>query len=246
MKKTLYFLIGAIILIAVAGVLKFNFSDKDVYVKDEVSDYKNATYFIGDEKTPTTLVNGSSEKDIPDSASKISTKYFGNEVVSDFNNDGLGDVAFLLSQNSGGSGTFYYLAVALGTPNGFYGTNAILLGDRIAPQTTEFKNGMIIVNYADRNPGEPFTIKPSLGVSRYFKIIDNKLQEVKNDTLISSVEKCQLNKGTWSAEFKECLGVDKQVCESMGGKFNECASACRNDPKAQVCTLQCVLVCEFK
>ena len=49
-----------------------------------------------------------------------------------------------------------------------------------------------------------------------------------------------------SIEYKECLGVDKKVCENIGGKFNECASACRNDPKAEVCTMQCVLICEFK
>jgi membrane-bound inhibitor of C-type lysozyme len=140
-------------------------------------DARNATYMI--EGQETTLVNGRTEKEIaPASASKIITQYFGNEVYGDFNGDGLEDVAFLLTQNSGGSGTFYYIAVALNTEQGYQGTNAILLGDRIAPQGTEFKNGMIVVNYADRKLGEPFSTNPSIGVSKNFKIIDGELRSI--------------------------------------------------------------------
>ncbi len=57
---------------------------------------------------------------------------------------------------------------------------------------------------------------------------------------------CKENGGDWSAVYKECGGVDAKVCASIGGTFNECASACRHDPKAEVCTMQCVQVCEFK
>ncbi len=106
------------------------------------------------------------------------TRYFGNDVVGDFNNDGQNDVAFLLTQNPGGSGTFYYVAVALGSKDGYRGTNAIFLGDRIAPQSTEFRGGMIIVNFADRKLGESFSTRPSIGVSKYFRIIDGELREV--------------------------------------------------------------------
>jgi len=58
------------------------------------------------------------------------------------------------------------------------GTKAIYLGDRIAPQTTEFRNGEIIVNYADRRPDEPFSTIPSVGVSKYFKVVDGELREI--------------------------------------------------------------------
>lgn len=62
---------------------------------------------------------------------------------------------------------------------------------------------------------------------------------------IAVSEQCELAQGTWLEEPQECEGVSKESCESMGGTFNECASACRNDPDAMVCTMQCVLVCEF-
>ncbi len=138
---------------------------------------KNSTYII--EGKIITLIDGKAETEIvPGSASKTITQYFGNEAKGDFNGDGSEDKAFLLTQNSGGSGTFFYVAVALGGDEGYMGTNAVLLGDRIAPQTTEFRNGEIIVNYADRYPGEPMTVRASLGVSKYLKIIDGILKDV--------------------------------------------------------------------
>ncbi len=140
-------------------------------------DARNATYTIEGEEV--VLVNGRSEKEIiSGSASKIITQYFGNEARADFNGDDIEDVAFLLNQNSSGSGTFFYVAVALSSKDGYRGTNAILLGDRIAPQTTEFRNGEIIVNYAERKADEPMTASPSVGVSKYLKISDGQLVEI--------------------------------------------------------------------
>lgn len=142
-------------------------------------DYKNATYLI--EGSFVTLADGIFEVEIaPGSASKITTRYFGNEAIGDLNNDGKSDVAFLLTQDTGGSGTFFYIVVALQTAAGTEGTNAIFLGDRIAPQNTVIENGRITINYADRNPGEPFTTQPSLGISKYFKIENNILTEIPN------------------------------------------------------------------
>ncbi len=141
------------------------------------TEYKNGTYIIDGRST--TLINGVSRAPAaPGSASQVTTTYFGNEATGDLNGDGVPDVAFLLTQNSGGSGTFYYVVVALKTPQGYQGTNAILLGDRIAPQTTEIRNGELIVNYVDRNPGEPMTAQPSLGVSKYMLVEKGSLVEV--------------------------------------------------------------------
>jgi tryptophan-rich sensory protein len=104
--------------------------------------------------------------------------YFGNSVTADFNHDGFQDYAFLVTQDGGGSGTFYYVVAALGSKEGYQGTNAIFLGDRIAPQTTEWKNETIIVNYADRKPDEPMTALPTVGASKYLVIKDKILEEV--------------------------------------------------------------------
>jgi hypothetical protein len=49
------------------------------------------------------------------------------------------------------------------------------MGDRIAPQTSEVKDGQVIVNFADRNPGEDFSVQPSLGKSLYLNFVNNSL-----------------------------------------------------------------------
>ncbi len=143
-----------------------------------VNDPKNCTYII--EGVKITLKDGSAETaSAPGAASKTRTNYFGNEASGDFNQDGIADIALILTQNPGGSGTFYYGVVALGSNVGCNGTNAVLLGDRIAPQSTTFQNGELIFNYADRKPNEPMTVKPSVGVSKYAKVNADKLIEVQ-------------------------------------------------------------------
>lgn len=139
---------------------------------------ENIAYTV--DGTSVTLKNGKSEVEItPGSSSKTITRYFGNNAIGDLNGDGTEDVAFLLTQESGGSGTFYYVVVALMTENGYVGTDAVFLGDRIAPQSTEIKNGRIIVNYADRKIDESMTTKPTVGISKYLKVVDGKLVEEK-------------------------------------------------------------------
>lgn len=145
-------------------ILSFESEKYEVVEFNSVSDYKNIEYVIDGQKIK--LVNGYAETEIvPGSASKIITKYFGNEVKYDFDKDGGEDVAFLLTQQTGGSGTFYYVVAALNTVNGYVGSDAVFLGDRIAPQTTEINNGKVVVNFAERKSGEDFSTPPSIGKS---------------------------------------------------------------------------------
>lgn len=51
--------------------------------------------------------------------------------------------------------------------------------------------------------------------------------------------------GSWDPQYDECVGVRPTQCETIGGEYNECASACRHNPEAEVCTLQCVQVCQL-
>jgi len=171
-KRISKFLITTAYLIAlIIGISPFIYKSKITTV-----DPTNATYTI--QGTEFSLVNGTAQDNgTPESESKIITSYFGNEVKGDFDEDGIDDAAFLLTQNTGGSGTFYYLAVKAGSSLSQLSSDTILLGDRIAPQTTEFRDGEIIVNYAERKPNEPMTSNPSVGISRYFKVQGGRLAE---------------------------------------------------------------------
>lgn len=140
---------------------------------------KNTTYDI--EGQTVTLENGKAvltSDQTEDFSSTTTVQYFGNELRVDIDGDTKEDAAFIVTSTGAGSGTFYYLVVALAKNEGYSGTNGILLGDRIAPQTTEWRNGEIVINYADRKPGEPMITKPSVGVSRYFKINNDTLVEI--------------------------------------------------------------------
>jgi len=180
-KKPLFVIFIALILLAVFGVLSFVIREQQSEEEKESAaafDPLNATYNI--EGQPVTLVNGKSEVEAaPGSAIKIQTMIFGEPTIGDINNDGRPDAAFIIVQNPGGTGTFYYIAAVINTPTGAIGTNGILLGDRIAPQTVEITKGRIIANYADRKPDEPFSTPPSIGISKYIKFNGSQLEEVK-------------------------------------------------------------------
>ncbi len=137
--------------------------------KAQASDPRNQTYIIAGEAV--TLRDGKAEVvSAPGSAATVVTQYFGNELLLDINGDGRDDTVFMLTQDGGGSGTFFYVAAALATADGYEGSEAVYIGDRIAPQTiTRGENSLVVVNYADRYPGESFATAPSLGKSLVLK-----------------------------------------------------------------------------
>lgn len=137
---------------------------------------RDAMYLV--EGKPVQLAGGIAEvAAAPGSASTVTTRYFGNEATCDLNRDGLDDVAFVLTQSGGGSGTFFYAVAAVRTSAGYTGTNAVLLGDRVAPQSTSCEGGRVTFNFAERRAGEPMTERPSVGVSRTYVVEDGRLVE---------------------------------------------------------------------
>ncbi|MDD5152839.1 MAG: META domain-containing protein [Candidatus Pacebacteria bacterium] len=225
MKKTLAIILGLLTLVIIIlgfGVYKFNFTNDDIHFDNTIgTSPQNATYTIEGQKV--TLKNGVSEVSIaPGSASKIVTRYFGNAVSHDFDGDGREDSAFILTQETGGSGTFYYVVAALNTVDGYVGSEGVLLGDRIAPQTTEMgKGNIIVVNYADRNPGESFDIRPSVGKSIWL-LLDPKTMQfgevAQNFEGEADPSKMTLGMKTWSW-INTVYGNGKEVKPRTEKKF---------------------------
>ncbi|WP_144436630.1 hypothetical protein [Lysobacter antibioticus] len=143
-------------------------------------DAKNATYMIDGE--PVTLIDGVEEKTIvPGSASKQVTRLTEHAFEMDLNDDGQKDQVFLLIQDSGGSGTFYYAAAALKTPQGYQGTNAVFIGDRITVQYFKAdpeQSSQFWISYGDRQVGEPTADDPMNMASKEFRWDGASLVEV--------------------------------------------------------------------
>ncbi len=167
----LIILLGFIVYSIIKNTGVNNLQTKSNITTQNTFDGKNSSFILDGESV--TLKNGVSEKAVTvGSASKIVTRYFGNESYGDLNDDGLQDEAFLVSQETGGSGIFYYVVVALKTSTGYKTTNAFFIGDRIAPQTTQINTSAkeLYVNYAERKSGEPMTARPSQGATLYLKV----------------------------------------------------------------------------
>lgn len=172
MNKILFGIMVCVVLLA--GAITLFKKDEPV---PQPTDPRNISYLIDNEEV--LLVGGINRKEAaPSSASVVTTQYFGNEAHGDINADGFDDVVFILTRDVGGSGVFFYVAAALKTADGYRGTNAVFIGDRIAPQTTAIEGGEIVVNYADRASNEPTTASPSLGISKYFTFSSDTLTEV--------------------------------------------------------------------
>ncbi len=177
-------------IVAVLVVLAVGFFALNSYIYNgkqatAEADYKDAEFVIEGQRVK--LENGFAETEAAPgspqagSASKITTRYFGNELKTDLDGDGTEDIAFILTQERGGSGTFFYAVAALDTEEGYVGSDGYLLGDRIAPQSTNVSQNarhknVVVFNYADRAPGEPMTARPSMGKSAYLKLNPESMQ----------------------------------------------------------------------
>lgn len=65
------------------------------------------------------------------------------------------------------------------------------------------------------------------------------------DEVVNLQGACLSFDGNWLEATQECEGMGQEMCDDLGGTYNECASACRNNPDAELCTMQCVQVCKF-
>ena len=236
MKKILIILGVVILMIVGFGIYKFNFTNDDIYVADNNGKIQqinthDGVYKIAVQKV--TLANGISEVPAaPGSASKIITKYFGNDLKHDINDDGVMDDIFLVTQDTGGSGVFYYVVALVSTPSGTVGSEGFLLGDRIAPQSINIDEGktvkgtnrqnVVVVNYAERKAGEAFTVAPSVGKSIWLKL-DPKTMEwgvvEQNFEGESSPTKVTLGMKKWEW-VKTLYSDDKLVTPLKPGKFS--------------------------
>ncbi|OHA18789.1 MAG: hypothetical protein A2664_04760 [Candidatus Taylorbacteria bacterium RIFCSPHIGHO2_01_FULL_46_22b] len=237
MKKIIGVLVFVGVVIALLFVLGPKSSDE---VKEQLADSpKNSTYVIDGQSV--TLKDGIETHEAAlGSASVVTTRLFGEPVLGDVTGDGLLDAVSFLTQERGGSGSFFYAVAAIQSEGGFQGTNAILLGDRITPNTISIQDGLAAVNFADRKPSEPMTAKPSLGVTKYLLVKYGVLSEIQPLEVGESVFYGNLVMGHEARTFKSCAEKtdywvmgDSPAYRDLTGAYNTNA-ATATDPYAPV------------
>ena len=172
------------------------------------ADPLNATYTIGVKEIR--LVGGRSElQTAPGSVIRTKTLAFGKPVYGDLDGDGDEDAAMIITQDPGGSGTFYYIGAALGVKGGYRGTNAVLLGDRVTSLKVDIRNGVIFIDYRDRRPEESMAIPPSIGKSAYLTLKNGHLTAIRPLTEGEQVLQGWVTIGHEVRSFAPCSQTDE-------------------------------------
>ena len=135
-------------------------------------DPEQAIYLISDEEV--TLTDGRSATPVAPGSASMAVTTLLQQSYGQLDGAGATDAAVILAHNSGGSGTFYYLAVV--------GTNdpvpTLWLGDRLIVQRLSAANGQIAVTYLDRALDTPFAAPPTIPVTRIFAAERGGLVEI--------------------------------------------------------------------
>lgn len=188
-------LIIIVVLVIVAGIVYFLSIDKDEWREEIPFDIFNATYIIEEGEYP--LVDGRLEENIFDGIDvRVKAEVWDiRPGIGDLNGDGVDEIALIIAREILGynvkgkyGGKFYFLAVALDDRESgkVVGTNAIIIGERVAVESVSVDEGVIIVDYLARKDGEPVTVEPTIKSVKRFVLNEGVLEEVEK----TPEEKC--------------------------------------------------------
>ena len=166
MKTKYVFLSVATLILAACGTSTEVTSQENQKENTQTStqaaqDPANAGYYI--DGILYTLVNGELEQPIEESSAVNKFKLLDFKATGDLNKDGADDIAVVITNDTGGSGTFYYLAIfTSGTP---IVENTYNIGDRINVQDLKFADNKFQVTYLDRGPEQDMASEPSVEIT---------------------------------------------------------------------------------
>lgn len=134
-------------------------------VKAQGVDPYNHSYSV--EKEKVTLRNGHSRVRIPGTTAVIITEVIHKPVYADLDGDNGREAVSILMQHTGGTGSFYYLAAAGEDRNT---VESYFLGDRVQIVSLKIVENLIEVEYFDRALDQSMASKPTLKISKKFKL----------------------------------------------------------------------------
>jgi hypothetical protein len=138
-------------------------------------DLKNAEY-QGIYPEVVKLTDGQYEGEpfVEGGASRPTVLFAEPYASGDLDGDSVDDAAVLLVENSGGSGSFVYLAAVLNRGGRPENVDTQLLGDRAQIQSLAIANGQISVTMITHGPDDPMCC-PTQEVEQIYELQENKL-----------------------------------------------------------------------
>lgn len=178
-------LIGLVVILVVSGCNRASHSTSVIPpAAGIVADPLNTQYQIDDMEL--WLRDGYFEMPAaPGSAAMVTATVFDTPVYGNLGGGGDSDAALILVYQGGGSGTFYYIVAAVNGSDGYRGTNAIFLGDRVIPRAVSIKNRIVVVDFLDRAPRDPMSVAPTVDITRYAYLDGDRLVGVPADNQVS-------------------------------------------------------------
>jgi heat shock protein HslJ len=117
----------------------------------------------------------------PGSASEITVKLSDKSALGTVKGEETGAVILVIS--SGGTGAFYDLALLSRGAKGWENSDTIFLGDRVALQSVQIENNLIVIDMKTHGTNDPMCC-PTLEMRKRFAVKGNRLAPVTEDTAV--------------------------------------------------------------
>ena len=152
---------GIIAVVAVAGIIRFNIMGGGDVLPSAATGLSDLSVTIDGQHFQ--MGHGVAEiAAAPGSAITNTLRMVGEPVLAGPDAAGNRDAALIVVNDPGGSGRFYYALAAIAQADSYRATNVLPLGDRITPQTIEYRDGRFIYHYLGRDLDQPMSEPPTV------------------------------------------------------------------------------------
>jgi heat shock protein HslJ len=163
---------------------------------------KNATYtgIYPDQEVGLTDGEYEGEPFVEGGASRPTVIFIEPHAFGDLNGDGLDDAAVLLVENSGGSGSFVYLAAVVNEDGQPVNVATELLGDRARVQSLSIVDGVLTVDMVTHAPNDPMCC-PSLKVLDTYELQGNAWTRLSHEADVPALTADDVLNATYTNEW---------------------------------------------
>ena len=147
----------------------------------DVSTLENLTYF-GIYEEPVTLRHGRYEGEpfVPEGAARPRVQFAEPlYVIGDLDGDGVNEAAGFLTESSGGSGSYTYLAIVDSDNSQYKNVATQKLGDRVKVRALRLEQGRLELDMVTAAPQEAACC-PTLKVHKSYRYAGGKLQQISS------------------------------------------------------------------